>query len=243
MYNLAAQSHVRVSFEHADAHRRENRTGGTSCCWKRVRDYQQVTGGITVRVLPGELLGDVRAGPRRRRRRCRPCSRAARTRCAKVYGCTARDGELPGGVRVARVVTGFCSTTSRRGAGETFVTRKITRAVTRIKLGLQEPVPRKPGRAARLGVRGGLRRGDVAMLQQDKPDDFVIATGDSMYRPRLRREGLRPRRTSLDKYFIRSIRATYRQPTYRPCAAMRRRLRAICSAGRPLVDVDAAHRA
>ena len=47
--------------------------------------------------------------------------------------------------------------------GETFVTRKITRAVGRIKLGLAgQAVPRQPRRQARLGLRRRLRRGDVA---------------------------------------------------------------------------------
>ena len=47
--------------------------------------------------------------------------------------------------------------------GETFVTRKITRALARIKLGLAGlPLPGQPGRAARLGPRQGLRRDAVA---------------------------------------------------------------------------------
>ena len=47
--------------------------------------------------------------------------------------------------------------------GETFVTRKISRAAARIKLGLQkQALPRQSRRAARLGLRRRLRRGDVA---------------------------------------------------------------------------------
>ena len=62
--------------------------------------------------------------------------------------------------------------------GETFVTRKITRALARIALGLQDCLlPRQPRRAARLGPRQGLRRDAVADAAAGQPEDFVIATG------------------------------------------------------------------
>ena len=64
--------------------------------------------------------------------------------------------------------------------GETFVTRKITRAVARIEAGMQECLYLgKSGGAARLGLRGRLRRGDVADDASAEPDDYVIATGES----------------------------------------------------------------
>ena len=59
--------------------------------------------------------------------------------------------------------TASSSTTSRARRGETFVTRKITRAVARIKHGpAGQALPRQPRRQARLGLRPRLRRGDVA---------------------------------------------------------------------------------
>ena len=63
--------------------------------------------------------------------------------------------------------------------GETFVTRKITRALARIKVGLQDKsVPGQSGCEARLGTCARLSwRCMWLMLQQDQPQDFVIATG------------------------------------------------------------------
>lgn len=64
--------------------------------------------------------------------------------------------------------------------GETFVTRKITRAATRIKLGLQESLYLGNLEAKRdWGFAGDYVEAMWRMLQQDKPDDFVIATGET----------------------------------------------------------------
>jgi GDPmannose 4,6-dehydratase len=64
--------------------------------------------------------------------------------------------------------------------GETFVTRKITRAVARIKLGLQDKLYLGNLDAKRdWGFAGDYVEAMWLMLQQEKPDDFVIATGES----------------------------------------------------------------
>jgi GDPmannose 4,6-dehydratase len=63
--------------------------------------------------------------------------------------------------------------------GETFVTRKITRAATRIKLGLQEKLYLGNLEAKRdWGYAGDYVKAMWSMLQQDGPDDYVIATGE-----------------------------------------------------------------
>ena len=65
--------------------------------------------------------------------------------------------------------------------GETFVTRKITRAVGRIKLGLQKKLTLGNLEASRdWGFSGDYVEGMWMMLQHDKPDDFVLATGKSI---------------------------------------------------------------
>ena len=65
--------------------------------------------------------------------------------------------------------------------GETFVTRKITRAVGRIKLGLQKKLTLGNLEASRdWGFSGDYVEGMWRMLQHDKPDDFVLATGKSI---------------------------------------------------------------
>ncbi|HTZ39581.1 MAG TPA: GDP-mannose 4,6-dehydratase [Syntrophales bacterium] len=64
--------------------------------------------------------------------------------------------------------------------GETFVTRKITRAATRIKLGLQDKLYLGNTAAKRdWGYAGDFVEAMWLMLQQDQPDDFVIATGET----------------------------------------------------------------
>ena len=70
--------------------------------------------------------------------------------------------------------------------GETFVTRKITRAATRIKLGLQDKLFLGNLDAKRdWGFAGDYVEAMWRMLQQDKPDDYVVATGESHHHPRL----------------------------------------------------------
>ena len=64
--------------------------------------------------------------------------------------------------------------------GETFVTRKISRAATRIKMGLQDKLYLGNLEAKRdWGFAGDYVRAMWLMLQQDKPEDYVIATGES----------------------------------------------------------------
>ena len=81
---------------------------------------------------------------------------------AKVYGHWITD-QLPRELRPARLARASSSTTRSPRRGLEFVTRKITHAVARIKLGLHErAAPRQPRRPARLGLRRRLRRGHVA---------------------------------------------------------------------------------
>ena len=174
IYNLGAQSHVRVSFD--------------------IPEYTgDVTGLSTVRLLEAvreagltrdvrfyqasssEMFGKVHEVPQRETTPFHPRSPYG---CAKVfaywltvnyreaYNLHASNGIL------------FNHESPRRG--ETFVTRKITRAATRIKMGLQDELF--------LGNLDAQRDWGFAkeyvevmwlMLQQDKPDDYVCATGET----------------------------------------------------------------
>ena len=118
--------------------------------------------------------------PRRRRRARRtPFHPRSPYGCAKVYAYWI-DGELPRGLRPARLATASSSTTSRPRRGETFVTRKITRAAARIKLGLQKKLYLGNLDAKRdWGYAKDYVEAMWLMLQQDKPDDYVIATGET----------------------------------------------------------------
>jgi len=61
--------------------------------------------------------------------------------------------------------------------GETFVSRKITRALSRIRIGLQDTFTWGTWIRSAMGTRAGLCTGAMLMLQQPAPEDFVIATG------------------------------------------------------------------
>ncbi len=98
--------------------------------------------------------------------------------CAKVYAywTTVNHREAYGTFAVNGIL--FNHESPRRG--ETFVTRKITRAVGRIKLGLQKGASlRQPRRPAGLGFAGDYVEAMWLAMQQSNPDDYVVATGES----------------------------------------------------------------
>lgn len=174
IYNLGAQSHVRVSFD--------------------IPEYTgDVTGLSTVRLLEAireaglaqnvrfyqasssEMFGQVHEVPQRETTPFHPRSPYG---CAKVfaYWLTVNYREA----YKLHASNGILFNHESPRRGETFVTRKITRAATRIKLGLQEKLF--------LGNLDAQRDWGYAkeyvevmwlMLQQDQPDDYVCATGET----------------------------------------------------------------
>jgi GDPmannose 4,6-dehydratase len=172
VYHLAAQSHVRVSFD--------------------IPEYTgDVTGLGTLRILDAiketkvkakfyqasssEMFGDTKTVPQNEKTVFHPCSPYA---CAKVYAyhLTINYREAYGLFACNGIL--FNHESPRRG--ETFVTRKIARAAARIKAGLEKHLY--------LGNLDAKRDWGYApeyvdamwrMLQQKKPDDYVVATGKS----------------------------------------------------------------
>ncbi len=176
IYNLGAQSHVRVSFDQPEY--TVDVTGvGVIRLLEAIRSYQKHNGKPIRFYQAGssEMFGS--APPRQdERTRFQPRSPYA---CAKVYahyqvinyresyGLFASNGIL------------FNHESPRRG--ENFVTRKITRAATRIKLGLQESLALGNLDAKRdWGYAGDYVQAMWAMLQGDHPGDYVVATGESI---------------------------------------------------------------
>jgi GDPmannose 4,6-dehydratase len=136
VYNLGAQSHVRVSLRHADLHRRDGRDGRAQAA-RGGADFQERT-GIEVRYYQAsssEQYGKVLETPQTETTPFYPRSPYA---CAKVmaHWATVNYRESYGMHASCGIL--FNHESPRRG--ETFVTRKITRAVGRIKLGLQDKV-------------------------------------------------------------------------------------------------------
>ncbi|HKF47507.1 MAG TPA: GDP-mannose 4,6-dehydratase [Terracidiphilus sp.] len=175
VYNLAAQSHVRVSFEQAE-YTTDIVSTGTLRLLEAVRDSMQLS-GRQMRVYQAgssEMFGSAlppqsEATPFHPRSPYAVSKVAAHWHCVnhrEAYGMFISNGML------------FNHESPRRG--ETFVTRKITRALTRIKLGLQDKLYLGNLSARRdWGFAGDYVQAMWLMLQHDKPGDYVIATGES----------------------------------------------------------------
>jgi GDPmannose 4,6-dehydratase len=172
IYNLGAQSHVRVSFD--------------------IPEYtSDVTGLGTIRMLEAmreeridarffqasssELYGKALESPQTERTPFYPRSPYAAAKAYAFY--MVRNYREAYGIFGCNGIL-FNHESPRRG--ETFVTRKITRAATRIKLGLQKKLFLGNLDATRdWGFAGDYVEAMWLMLQADEPDDYVIATGET----------------------------------------------------------------
>lgn len=177
VYNLAAQSHVRVSFDQP-IHTTDVVATGTAKLLEAVRNYQQETGAPVrfFQASSSEMYGKVAETPQRESTPFHPRSPYA---CAKAYAhwITVNYRESYGLHASCGIM--FNHESPRRG--ETFVTRKITRAAGRIKLGLQKELFLGNLDAKRdWGFAGDYVRAMWMMLQPEKPADYVIATGVSI---------------------------------------------------------------
>ena len=173
VYNLGAQSHVRVSFDQPlytadvvgtgtlrvlDAVRHLNRT-------KAVRFYQASSSEMFGSAPPPQTM-DTPFHPR------------SPYACAKLYGHwqTVNYREAYNLFACSGIL--FNHESPRRG--ESFVTRKITLGATRIKEGLQKKLVMGNIDAKRdWGFAGDYVRAMWMMLQQDAPDDYIVATGET----------------------------------------------------------------
>src|SRR5262252_7310663 len=173
IYNLAAQSHVLVSFETPEYTANADGLGALRLLEairilgmeKRVKFYQAST---------SELYGAVREVPQRETTPFYPRSPYG---AAKLYAywITVNYREAYG----IHASNGILFNHEGPTRGETFVTRKITRAVAAIELGLQDRVYLGNLDAERdWGHARDYVEGMWMMLQQDEPDDYVLATGE-----------------------------------------------------------------
>jgi GDPmannose 4,6-dehydratase len=172
VYNLAAQSHVRVSFDQP-VYTVQTDALGTINLLEAIRDTR-----LPVRFYhasSSEMYGKVVQTPQTESTPFHPRSPYA---CAKVFGYwqTVNYRESYGMFACNGIL--FNHESPRRG--ETFVTRKITRAATRIKEGLQDKLYLGNLAAKRdWGFAGDYVAAMWMMLQQPNPDDYVIATGQT----------------------------------------------------------------
>jgi GDPmannose 4,6-dehydratase len=172
VYNLGAQSHVRVSFDQP-VYTVATDALGTISLLEAIRDTKLPT--RFYQASSSEMYGKVVETPQTETSPFHPRSPYA---CAKVfsYWQTINYRESYGMYAVNGIL--FNHESPRRG--ETFVTRKITRAATRIKEGLQSKLFLGNLDAKRdWGFAGDYVEAMWMMLQQETPDDFVIATGET----------------------------------------------------------------
>lgn len=176
IYNLGAQSHVRVSFDSPE-YTVDTVAMGTLRLLEAIRDYQQRT-GIEVRFYQAgssEMFGKVQEVPQKETTPFYPRSPYA---CAKLYAHwqTVNYRESYGLFACNGIL--FNHESPRRG--ETFVTRKITRAIARIVAGKQKKTYLGNLDSKRdWGYAKDYVRAMWLMLQQEQPDDYVIATGET----------------------------------------------------------------
>ena len=176
VYNLAAQSHVKTSFEQP-TYTAEAIAIGTLNLLEAIRDYQDHTAGRVrfYQASSSEMYGNTGEVPQCEGTRFYPRSPYA---CAKVFAFwqTVNYREAYGVFACNGIL--FNHESPRRG--ETFVTRKITRAASRIKLGLQDKLYLGNLEAKRdWGYAGDYVEAMWLMLQQQDPDDYVVATGQT----------------------------------------------------------------
>jgi GDPmannose 4,6-dehydratase len=175
VYNLGAQSHVRVSFDQAE-YTADVVATGTLRLLEAVRDYIDHSGQPVrfYQASSSEMFGAA-LPPQSEATTFHPRSPYGASKVAafwyvvnyrESYGLFACNGIL------------FNHESPRRG--ETFVTRKITRALTRIKMGLSHVLYLGNLDARRdWGFAGDYVEGMWRMLQHPDPDDYVVATGES----------------------------------------------------------------
>jgi GDPmannose 4,6-dehydratase len=172
IYNLGAQSHVRVSFDNPEYTTDVNATGTV-----RLLEAIRESGGKPrfYQASSSEMYGMVREVPQSEQTPFYPRSPYAAAKVfaywvtvnyREAYGMHATNGIL------------FNHESPRRGEG--FVTRKITRAVAHIKAGLQNKLYLGNLDAKRdWGFAKEYVEAMWLMLQQEKPDDYVVATGET----------------------------------------------------------------
>ena len=174
IYNLAAQSHVKVSFETAEYTANADALG-TLRLLEAIRILNMTDYVRFYQASTSELYGKVQEVPQNEETPFRPRSPYAAAKLYSYWICV--------NYREAYNIfacNGILFNHESPVRGETFVTRKITRAVARMKLGFQKRLYLGNLDAKRdWGHAGDFVRAMWMVLQHERPDDYVIATGES----------------------------------------------------------------
>jgi len=172
IYNLAAQSHVRVSFITPE----ETAEFVAMGTLRLLEAYRNICPDARFyQASSSEMFGDNPENPQSETTRLMPASPYA---CSKVFAHNlCRNYRESYGLHISSGIL-FNHESPRRG--ETFVTRKITLAAARIKLGMQDKLYLGNLDAKRdWGFAGDYVEAMWKMVQQDNPDDYVVATNET----------------------------------------------------------------
>jgi GDPmannose 4,6-dehydratase len=174
IYNLAAQSHVQVSFETAE-YTANSDALGTLRLLEAIRILDRVGTVRFYQASTSELFGNADQWPQNENTPFQPRSPYA---AAKLYAYwIVRNYREAYGIHASN---GILFNHEGPTRGETFVTRKITRGVAAIQLGLEERIFLGNLDAERdWGHARDYAEGMWRILQQPEPDDYVLATGES----------------------------------------------------------------
>jgi len=175
IYNLGAQSHVKVSFLQPE-YTADVVATGTLRLLECLRDYVECNGRQVrfYQACSSEMFG-ASPPPQNEATRFYPRSPYAVSKVAGYWYCVNYREAYK-----LFICNGILFNHESPRRGETFVTRKITRAVGRIKLGLQEHVYLGNLNAKRdWGYTKDFVDAMWRMLQQERPDDYVVATGEA----------------------------------------------------------------
>jgi GDPmannose 4,6-dehydratase len=175
LYNLGAQSHVKVSFEQPE-YTADVVALGTLRLLEAVRDYELMS-GVRVRFYQAgssEMFG-IAPPPQNEKTPFHPRSPYAASKvAAHWYAVNYREAYQ------MFICNGILFNHESPRRGETFVTKKISRAAARIKAGLESRLYLGNLDSKRdWGFAGDYVEAMWLMLQQDKPDDYVIGTGEA----------------------------------------------------------------
>ena len=207
IYNLAAMSFVAASWNQPVL------TAEFTGVGRHADARGDARGRARGALLPGLLVGDVRQGAARCRRRE---THALLPALALRRGQGLRPlhhGQLPRVATTCSPAQGSSSTTSRERRGLEFVTRKVTHAAAAIKLGLADELALGNLDAERdWGYAKDYVEAMWLMLQQDEPDDYVIATGEAHIGARAGGRRLRARRPRPRRARAASTRASCARP-------------------------------
>ena len=220
VYNLAAQSFVPTSWNQPVL------TGEFTALGVHADARGDPPGRPVDPLLPGVLERDVREGARGAADRADAVPPAQPVRRGQGLR-PLHHGQLPRELRPVRRARGSCSTTSRRGAGSSS-SRARSPTASRGSSSASRRAARwaTSTRERDWGFAGDYVRAMWLMLQQDEPDDYVVATGETHSRPRALRDRLRAGRPRLREARRRRPGALSARPRSTTCSATPPRARA-----------------